>query len=135
MNAVLEWKLDRRKITASFTKPRRTRSTDRLDLRKLIDVNHGVRTSDIGSLRPRLDFARQNSVFLRYRDFLRSTPDEKRFVQSILDGQHAISRNLLFTGTDSAEAVKAFGNNWNGAVPYTVLFDANGESSTGSRAA
>lgn len=53
--------------------------------------------------------------------------DEKKFVQAFLDEQHAITRNLLFAGTDSADAVKAFGTEWNGAVPYTVLFGANGE--------
>jgi len=58
-----------------------------------------------------------------------NNPDEKKFVQSFLQEQHAITRNLLFAGTDSAEAVKAFGTNWSGAVPYTVLFDANGEIS------
>ena len=53
--------------------------------------------------------------------------DEKKFVQSFLDEQHAITRNLLFAGADSADAVNAFGTGWKGGVPYTVLFDANGE--------
>lgn len=53
--------------------------------------------------------------------------DEKKFVQSFLDEQHAITGNLLFAGADSADAVKAFGTDWSGAVPYTVLFGANGE--------
>jgi len=56
-----------------------------------------------------------------------NNPDEKKFVQSFLDEQHAITHNLHFAGADSAEAVKAFGTNWGGAVPYTVLFGANGE--------
>jgi len=56
-----------------------------------------------------------------------NNPDEKKFVQSFLDEQHAITRNLLFAGADSAEAVKAFGSNWSGGVPYTVLFGTNGE--------
>jgi thiol-disulfide isomerase/thioredoxin len=53
--------------------------------------------------------------------------DEKKFVQSFLDEKHAATRNLLFTGGDSSDAVKAFGTDWTGAVPYTVLFGANGE--------
>lgn len=56
-----------------------------------------------------------------------NNPDEKKFVQSFLDEQHAMTRNLLFTGTDSAEAVKAFGTGWSGAVPYTVLIGVNGQ--------
>jgi len=53
--------------------------------------------------------------------------DEKKFVQAFLDEQHAITRNLLFAGADPAEAVRAFGTDWNGSVPYTVLFGASGE--------
>lgn len=53
--------------------------------------------------------------------------DEKKFVQSFLDEQHAITRSLLFSGTDSADAVSAFATGWKGGVPYTVLFDANGQ--------
>ncbi len=56
-----------------------------------------------------------------------NNPDEKKFVQSFLEEHHAINRNLLFGGTDSADAVSAFGTSWSGGVPYTVLIGANGE--------
>jgi peroxiredoxin len=56
-----------------------------------------------------------------------NSPDEKKFVIDFLEEQHAINRNLLFSGNDSADAVKAFGTNWAGGVPYTVLIGMNGE--------
>jgi peroxiredoxin len=56
-----------------------------------------------------------------------NTPDEKPFVVKFLQEQHAINTNLLFSGADSADAVKAFGTDWQGGVPYTVLIDMNGK--------
>ena len=56
-----------------------------------------------------------------------NNPDEEKFVTAFLQEQHAINRNLLFSGTDSADAVKAFGTDWKGGVPYTVLIGMNGE--------
>jgi hypothetical protein len=56
-----------------------------------------------------------------------NSPDEKKFVLSFLQEQHAINRNLLFGGSDSADAVKAFGTDWKGGVPYTVLIGTNGD--------
>ncbi len=56
-----------------------------------------------------------------------NTPDEKKFVIKFLQEQHAINKNLLFAGDDSADAVKAFGTDWSGGVPYTVLIGMNGE--------
>jgi peroxiredoxin len=56
-----------------------------------------------------------------------NSPDEKKFALSFLQEQHAINRNLLFAGSDSADAVKAFGTNWAGGVPYTVLIGMNGD--------
>ena len=56
-----------------------------------------------------------------------NSPDEKKLVQSFLEEQHAINRNLLFNGPDSADAVSAFGTEWSGGVPYTVLIGMNGE--------
>jgi peroxiredoxin len=56
-----------------------------------------------------------------------NSPDEKKFVMSFLQEQHAINRNLLFSGSDSADAVNAFGTDWKGGVPYTVLIGMNGE--------
>jgi peroxiredoxin len=56
-----------------------------------------------------------------------NSPDEKKFVLQFLQEEHAINRNLLFSGNDSADAVKAFGTDWAGGVPYTVLIGMNGE--------
>jgi peroxiredoxin len=56
-----------------------------------------------------------------------NSPDEKKFVLSFLQEEHAINRNLLFGGSDSADAVKAFGTDWKGGVPYTVLIGMNGD--------
>lgn len=56
-----------------------------------------------------------------------NTPDEKRFVLDFLKKQHAINRNLLFAGDDTADAVAAFGPDWKGGVPYTVLIDTSGK--------
>jgi hypothetical protein len=39
----------RTKVTASWAKLRRTRSSDRPDLRKLIDLNHGIGSAANGS--------------------------------------------------------------------------------------
>jgi peroxiredoxin len=56
-----------------------------------------------------------------------NSPDEKKFVIAFLQEQHAINKNLLFGGSDSADAVKAFGTDWTGGVPYTVLIGMHGE--------
>jgi thiol-disulfide isomerase/thioredoxin len=56
-----------------------------------------------------------------------NNPDEKPFVIKFLQEEHAINTNLLFSGADSADAVKAFGTDWKGGVPYTVLIGMNGQ--------
>jgi thiol-disulfide isomerase/thioredoxin len=56
-----------------------------------------------------------------------NSPDEAKFALAFLEKQHAISRNLLFAGSGSADAVSAFGTDWKGGVPYTVLIGTNGE--------
>ncbi len=56
-----------------------------------------------------------------------NSPDENNFVKKFLEEQHALTRNYQFAGDDSADAVKAFGNNWAGGVPYTVLIGMDGE--------
>jgi thiol-disulfide isomerase/thioredoxin len=57
-----------------------------------------------------------------------NTPDEKDFVLKFLQEQHAINRNLQFGGSDSADAVAAFGaKDWSGGVPFTALIDTHGE--------
>jgi thiol-disulfide isomerase/thioredoxin len=54
-------------------------------------------------------------------------PEEKKFVQNFLEKQHAVSRNFQFSGNDSADAVRAFGADWAGGVPFTVLIDTSGQ--------
>jgi peroxiredoxin len=56
-----------------------------------------------------------------------NSPDERQFVLKFLQEQHAINKNLLFSGNDSADAVAAFGTNWAGGVPYTILIGMNGD--------
>jgi peroxiredoxin len=56
-----------------------------------------------------------------------NTPDEKKMVLSFLNEQHAINKNLLWSTNDAAEAVSAFGTDWSGGVPYTILIGMNGE--------
>jgi thiol-disulfide isomerase/thioredoxin len=56
-----------------------------------------------------------------------NSPDEKSLVTPFLQEQHAINRNLLFNGNDSADAVAAFGTDWKGGVPYTVLIGTKGQ--------
>jgi peroxiredoxin len=56
-----------------------------------------------------------------------NNPDEKKMVQTFLEEQHAINQNLLLNSNDSADAVSAFGTDWEGAVPYTVLIGMKGE--------
>lgn len=54
-------------------------------------------------------------------------PDEKDSVLAALAKQHATSRNLIFGSTDIYSMIGAFGGEWNGAVPYTVLISPAGE--------
>lgn len=56
-----------------------------------------------------------------------NSPDEKDRVLGFLKKNHATSKNLIFNGNDSADAVSAFGTGWTGAAPYTVLIGANGD--------
>ena len=68
----------------------------------------------------------------RLRDFDLVTvsanmPDEKAGVLRMLEKQHATSRNLLFASDDTEAMQKAFDPEWESAVPYTVLIDADGK--------
>jgi peroxiredoxin len=54
-------------------------------------------------------------------------PDEKNSVMKMLEKKHATSRNLLFASDDTAALQKAFDPEWESAVPYTVLIDADGK--------
>jgi thiol-disulfide isomerase/thioredoxin len=54
-------------------------------------------------------------------------PDEQPGVLRFLKKQHATSRNLLFSSTDTASLQAAFDPKWESAVPYTVLLSADGK--------
>jgi peroxiredoxin len=56
-----------------------------------------------------------------------NNPDEKPLVTAFLQKQHAFNKNYLFNSDDAAEAVKAFGTDWKGGAPYTVLIGTKGE--------
>ena len=54
-------------------------------------------------------------------------PDEKAGVLRVLREHHASARNLLFGNTDNYGLMAAFDPLWNGAVPYTVLLNTDGQ--------
>jgi peroxiredoxin len=54
-------------------------------------------------------------------------PDEKPSVLRFLQKQHATSRNLLFSSTDTAALQAAFDPKWDSAVPYTILLGPDGK--------
>jgi len=54
-------------------------------------------------------------------------PDERPGVMRVLEQHHASNRNVLFGTTDKYGLMAAFDPGWKGAVPYTVLLDANGQ--------
>jgi hypothetical protein len=56
-----------------------------------------------------------------------NSPDEMKLVLPFLQKQHAITKNMLFNSNDSSEAMSAFGTDWKGGVPYTVLIGMKGE--------
>ena len=56
-----------------------------------------------------------------------NTPDERSGVLSLLKEQHAGTRNLLIDFNDPADGIAAFGTDWAGGVPYTVLISPEGE--------
>jgi peroxiredoxin len=54
-------------------------------------------------------------------------PDEKTGVLKMLEKKRATSRNLLFASNDTAALQAAFDPEWESAVPYTILLDAEGK--------
>ena len=54
-------------------------------------------------------------------------PDEKPSVMRFLEKQHATSRNLLFSSTDTTALQTAFDPKWDSAVPYTILLGPDGK--------
>jgi peroxiredoxin len=80
------------------------------------------------------EFADFQETFLMYqvRDFdlvtvAANMPDEKNSVMKMLEKKHATSRNLLFASEDTAGLQAAFDPEWQSAVPYTVLLNADGK--------
>jgi hypothetical protein len=54
-------------------------------------------------------------------------PDEQPSVMRFLQKQHATSRNLLFSSTDTTALQTAFDPKWDSAVPYTILLGSDGK--------
>jgi len=54
-------------------------------------------------------------------------PDEQAGVLRFLQKQHATSRNLLFSSTDTTAMQQAFDPAWDSAVPYTILLSGDGK--------
>jgi thiol-disulfide isomerase/thioredoxin len=76
------------------------------------------------------EFVTVNRMY-RHRDFELVTvsinqPDEEKQVLEFLKKQHASNRNLLFAASDRDPLMAAFDPKWQGAVPYTVLLDPEG---------
>ncbi len=55
------------------------------------------------------------------------TPDEKAEALAFLKKQQSSGRNLMFGGTDKYELMDAFDTDWTGALPYTMLLNADGQ--------
>jgi thiol-disulfide isomerase/thioredoxin len=54
-------------------------------------------------------------------------PDEKAAVEKVLQKFQCSSRNLIMGTTDRYKFLAAFDKDWDGAIPYTVLFNAEGK--------
>ena len=52
---------------------------------------------------------------------------KKDEVLEFLKSKHASSRNYIYNGTDSYALIEAVDKNWQGAIPYTMLINAEGE--------
>jgi thiol-disulfide isomerase/thioredoxin len=54
-------------------------------------------------------------------------PDEKADVEKLLKKYQCSTRNLILGGTDKYKHLAAFDKDWDAAIPYTVLFGADGK--------
>jgi peroxiredoxin len=54
-------------------------------------------------------------------------PDEKADVEKLLKKHQCSARNLILAGTDKYKHLAAFDKEWDAAIPYTVLFNAEGK--------
>jgi peroxiredoxin len=52
---------------------------------------------------------------------------KKEKVLDFLKTKHASGRNYIFTGTDKYALIDAVDENWQGALPYTMLINSDGE--------
>ena len=52
---------------------------------------------------------------------------KKEKVHEFLKKKHASSRNYIFNGTDNYALIEAVDENWQGAIPYTMLIRSDGE--------
>ena len=76
------------------------------------------------------DFVTVNRMY-RHRDFELVTvsiddTDQEGKVLEFLEKEHASNHNLLFATNDKDQLMNAFDPQWQGAVPYTVLLDPEG---------
>lgn len=67
----------------------------------------------------------------RHRDFELVTvsinePDDESQVLEFLKKEHASNSNLIFASDDTEQLMNAFDPKWQGAVPYTVVLDPDG---------
>ena len=72
------------------------------------------------------------NLMYRHRDFefISISADKlanKEKVHEFLKKQHASATNYIFNGTDSYALIEAVDENWQGALPYTMLIGSNGE--------
>ena len=77
------------------------------------------------------EFVTVNRMY-RHRDFEFVTvsinqPDEEGRVLEFLTKEHASNRNLIFASSERDSLMNAFDQQWEGAVPYTVLLDPEGK--------
>jgi len=79
-------------------------------------------------------FADLQNTYRMYsvRDFVLVTvaaepANERAQVQSMLEKQHATSRNLFFANSDAAPLARAFDAQWDSGVPYTTLIAPDGK--------
>ena len=74
----------------------------------------------------------ETNLHFRHRDFELVTvaaqfPDEKAKVLKFLEKHHASTRNLIFGETDKYKLIEAIDPKWDGALPHTLVIDADGK--------
>jgi peroxiredoxin len=74
----------------------------------------------------------EQNLRFRHRDFELVTvsadyPDQQARVQKFLQAHHASTRNLMYATPDKYAYIEALDPDWGGALPYTLLLDADGK--------